>query len=74
MIDREAAIEIARRRAAEKGWPFTEPVEVISRRRWLSGSVFRFDIETNAGNLGTKARFAIDAATGEVISEGYISR
>ena len=74
MIDREAAIEIARKRAMEKGWAFAEPVDVISRRRWFSSRIFRFDIETNAGNLGTKARFVIDAATGEIISEGYIPR
>jgi hypothetical protein len=74
MIDRDAAVEIARKRAIEKGWAFAEPVNVISRRRWFSGGVFRFDIETNAGSLGAKARFAIDAATGEVISEGYIPR
>lgn len=73
MIERDQAIEIARKRAAEKEWAFVEPLNVVIRRGWL-GAVSRFEIETNAGNLGTKARFVIDAKTGEIVSEGYISR
>lgn len=73
MIDRDAAIEVARKRAEEKGWAFGEPLAVVPRRRWFGG-LKRFEIETNAGQLGTKARFVIDAATGEVVSEGYIPR
>ena len=73
MIDRAAAIEIARKRAEEKGWAFAEPVEVVERRGWRGGTT-RFEIETNAGQLGTKARFVIDAATGGILSEGYIPR
>ncbi len=73
MIDQTLAIEIARKRAKEKGWGFAEPLEVITRRGWFGG-VLRFEIETNAGMRGTKARFVIDAATGEIISDGYIPR
>ena len=73
MIDEGAALDIARARAASKGWAFTEPVEVSRRRGWL-GQHDRFEIETNARNRGTKARFTIDAETGEVLSEGYIPR
>ena len=73
MIEREQAIEIARNRAEEKGWAFVEPLQVIKRRRWF-GVSSRFEIETNAGKLGTKARFVIDAMTGNIISEGYIPR
>lgn len=73
MIDRDAAIEIARKRATENGWAFAEPVEVAERRGWFGGKK-RFEIETNAGKLGAKARFVIDAATGWVVREGYISR
>jgi hypothetical protein len=73
MIERDAAIEIARKRAAENGWPFAEPVQVVHRRGWFGGGD-RFDIETNAGNLGTKAKFVINAATGEILSEGYLPR
>ena len=73
MIERDQAIEIARQRAAEKGWAFAEPLDVLIRRSWCRG-VSRFEIETSAGNLGAKARFVIDAKTGEIISEGYVSR
>ncbi|MGD9189324.1 MAG: PepSY domain-containing protein [Desulfobacteraceae bacterium] len=73
MIERDQAIEIARDRALENGWAFVEPLEVVVRRGWFGG-VSRFEIETNAGRRGTKARFAINAKTGEIISEGYVSR
>jgi len=73
MIERDQAIEIARKRATEKGWAFVEPLDVVIRHNW-SGAINRFEIETNAGNRGTKARFVIDARAGEIVSEGYISR
>jgi hypothetical protein len=73
MIEQNQAIEIARDRASEKGWAFAEPLAVVIRRGWLGG-VSRFEIETNADKRGTKARFVIDANTGEIVSEGYLSR
>jgi len=73
MIDSAHAIEIARARAEQNGWGFAEPVAVVHRRPWFKGNG-RFEIETNAGRLGTKARFVVDAETGEVLSEGYIPR
>jgi len=73
MIDRGTAIEIARSRALENGWAFTEPVQVVHRRGWF-GQSDRFEIETNPGQPGTKSRFTTDAKTGEVISEGYLPR
>ncbi len=73
MIDADAAREIARNRAERNGWAFAEPVSVLRRRGWF-GQRDRFDVETNAGNRGTKARFTIDAETGEVLEEGYEPR
>lgn len=72
MIERDQAIEIARKRAEENEWGFIEPLDVVIRRSWLKGAVIRFEIETNAYCCGTKARFVIDAETGEIVSEGYI--
>jgi hypothetical protein len=73
MIDQAAAVEIARARATENGWAFGSRLQVLHRRGWF-GQHDRFEIETNAGMLGTKARFVIDAETGEVLDEGYIPR
>ena len=73
MIERADAIDLARKRVSEKGWAFAEPLEVVIRRGWFGG-IARFEIETNAGKRGTKARFVIDAKTGEIISEGYLPR
>lgn len=55
MIDRDGAIEIARKRAEANGWSFAEPLAVVRRRGWLGRSK-RFEIETNADKLGTKAK------------------
>ena len=71
MIERDAAIAIARARAEQNGWPFSEPLYIV-HRKLRAGD--RFEIETNAGMLGTKARFAVDAETGAILSEGYIRR
>jgi len=73
MTEEDNAIQVARNRASAMGWAFAEPLSVIIRRGWLGG-VTRFEIETNAGKLGTKARFVIDAKTGAIISEGYLPR
>jgi len=54
-------------------WAFAEPVAVVHRRGWR-GQADRFEIETNTGKRSTKARFTVDAATGQIVSEGYIAR
>ncbi|MDR2154829.1 MAG: PepSY domain-containing protein [Burkholderiaceae bacterium] len=73
MIEQDQAIEIARKYAEGRKWRFGGPFNVLIRRNW-SGTIRHFDIETNAGSLGTKAFFAIDAKTGRIISSAYIPR
>lgn len=73
MIDNDTALEIARKRAEENGWPFGEPVWIEYRPGWF-GRPGRFEIETSAGMLGSKSLFEIDAATGQILSAGYIPR
>jgi uncharacterized membrane protein YkoI len=73
MISKEDAIEIARKRARQNDWAFVEPLAVIERRGW-QGELLRFEIETNAGKRGTKARFTVDANSGEIAAQGYIPR
>jgi len=74
MIDRETAIEIARARAEENGWAFAEPLDILERRPWFGRRGGRFEIMTNAGKRGTKARFIIAAESGKILHEGYIPR
>lgn len=74
MITESQAIEIARARAERNGWGFAEPIAVVAREAWFSKRILRYEIETNAGMLGTKARFVIDGETGAILSEGYIPR
>lgn len=73
MISSEQAVEIARARALANGWGFAEPIAVVHRRGWF-GQGDQIEIETNAGFLGTKARFVVDAKTGAILSEGYVPR
>lgn len=73
MITESNAVEIARARSRQKGWAFVEPVHLVPRLAW-SGGVTRYEIETNAGKLGAKSRFVIDATSGASLSEGYVSR
>ena len=73
MIDQTTATQIARQWATDKGWGFAEPINLITRRSWR-GQVLRYEIETNAGQRGTKARIVIDAKTGDIIDSGYLAR
>ena len=73
MIDQDTAILIVRQWAANQGWAFAEPLNLVTRRSW-KGATVRYEIETNVGQKGTKARFVIDASTGAVIDSGYLAR
>jgi hypothetical protein len=72
MIDESTAVAIARTRAMELGWSFASPISVVHRKGW--SGMGRFEIETNAGSLGSKARFTVDVETGKVVEEGYVPR
>lgn len=73
MIGPDQAVAVARARAEANRWFFSEPVRCELRRGWF-GSESRYEIETNAGRRGTKARFVIEVATGKVLEEGYMPR
>jgi hypothetical protein len=74
MINESQAIAIAQARAEANGWGWAEPIAVVAREAWFSKRILRYEIETNAGMLGTKARFVVDAETGAISSEGYLPR
>jgi hypothetical protein len=72
MIDREAAITVARNIARAQGWAVLEPIEALLRRDWF-GRPKRWEIRTNIrAKGGPMARFAVDAVDGHVIDKGYI--
>ena len=73
MIERNQIIEIARKRAEENGWEFAWPFDMfIFPKRWWGFGLSHFEIWTNAGYPGTKARFVIDAKTEKILSEEYM--
>jgi len=73
MIDKSAAIALARAAAEREGWSFVEPVAATLRRAW-SGEGGRWEIHSNAAVRGTRARFIVDASDGRIIEKGYIPR
>lgn len=73
MIDREEALAIARRRADANGWGIVEPLVVTERRGW-NGTIRHFDVVSDPARRGTKVRFRIEAASGDVSDEAYLPR
>ena len=73
MIDRDAAVELARAAAQAEAWAFVEPVQACLRKAWF-GKDARWEIQTNDKAFGARARFVIDAFDGRIIEKGYIPR
>ena len=69
----EEALERARAIAAEKGWPWLDPVSVRKVRPFLLGSV-RWVVMTNAERRGMNVRIVLDDASGRILAEGYLPR
>jgi hypothetical protein len=74
MITREQAVEIARRRAAEKGWSLAEPAHVEDVRGDFGRTVKAYRVGSNPRLRGGRSRFTIDAESGAILDEGHISR
>jgi hypothetical protein len=66
MTDGEA-LEKSRKLAAREGWPWHEPVRVITSRRGLAGRVVHVVITTPDARR-KRVRFELDARTGAVLS------
>lgn len=66
-VTAEMAAEIAKRAAAEKGYPWIEPTSVTAREG-------EFLVSSNAGTLGGNVLVMVDAASGEVRSINAYSR
>ena len=66
-IDKPAAIDIAKRVAAERDYPRLEPLSAIERDE-------DFIVSTNAEELGGNVVVVIDRMTGEVCSAHHYLR
>src|SRR5262249_20106371 len=73
MIDRDAAIEIARATAKAEGGAFAEAVATRVGRPGCGGGG-RWEIRPHAVGRCAMARFVIDASDGRVTDKGYIPR
>lgn len=73
-IDVKSAEERARKHAVTQGWALELPLSIKVRRSWFFGRVKSYEIYSNESKLGAKARFIIDADTGEILEAGYVPR
>ncbi|HKA48722.1 MAG TPA: hypothetical protein VKK19_03915 [Candidatus Dormibacteraeota bacterium] len=66
-VDRSRAIEIARRAAADRGYPWIEPTYVSERDD-------EFHVSDNAEVLGGNVLIIVSRATGEIREFHYYNR
>lgn len=70
----QEAIARAKAFAVERGWAWVEPARAV-RLKAHAGLPERWEVHSHArGGLGAMARVVIDAASGAVLDQGYISR
>lgn len=70
MIDREEAIQIAKKEASLQGWYWQEPVEIGWRRHWI-GKNGHWEISTNTASRGPMIRMVI-SGEGEIIEKNLL--
>jgi hypothetical protein len=68
------ATEIAQRTAAERGWPWEEPVIAIHRRRGLFWGPRYWEVLSNTNYVGRNVSVAIAYTTGQVLGSGLMPR
>jgi hypothetical protein len=69
----ERANSLAHRIAEAEGWPWGQPVEVTSHRRWLVGARY-WVVRTGAGTCGSNVRVEIDDETERILLKGFMPR
>lgn len=74
LISRDEALHIALARAQERGWSLGEGVVVSEIREGWPRRLRKYEVATDPALRGTRARFTIDAETGEIIEEGFMRR
>jgi hypothetical protein len=72
-LSSDEAIRVARAEADKEGWPWNEPTQAWTARRWWIGPrVWR--VVSNAEMKGRNVRVEIDVLTGTVLSKSYTPR
>ncbi len=71
MTDTEA-LDLAKQIAADNGWVWLEPISVRYKKRWLRGSVWI--INSNTNERGCNVHIEIDASSGRVINASFWPR
>jgi len=66
VLTTERVLEIAKALAADRNWPWLQPVEVRQRRAWLLFGKHQWHVLTNAQARGANVRLVIDDDSGRV--------
>jgi hypothetical protein len=74
MISREDALRIADARAEARDWGLGPQPTIVEITSGWPRRIRKYEVKTNAALRGTRARFVIDAESGEILEEGYIPR
>lgn len=69
MINKEEAIEIAKKEALLQGWWWEEPVDIFWRSNWLDNNG-KWEIRTNIGSLSSYIKMSINGE-GEIIKKEF---
>ena len=68
----DEALTLARQVAAERGWPFLDPVSVRKYRPWFEKP--RWQVMSNHECRGMNVLIEIDDKTGGILQQGYLPR
>jgi hypothetical protein len=66
-ISKARAVEVARSRCEQEGWPWIEPIHV-------NEELWAYHVMTNARNRGGNVNIRVDRQTGEVRSAQFARR
>jgi hypothetical protein len=70
-ITEQQALEIARRVAEERGWPWVEPVRAATRREFIVYGRETWEVWSNAESRGDNVRVVLDVRDGFVRDASY---
>ena len=70
----DEVIQAARREAGTKGWPWSEPIQVEEKRRFLlfGRKYWRVTTNTYYAEIGDNVRIDLDNHTGQILRSEYV--